>query len=432
MRVISFGRYRNLPKAKEKLTRIEKLVFLLKFTFLQSRGVRKLRLRRRCMWNKIYPPLLLFLFSMSLLSQESVDQENPVIIWEPIPNASSYQLQIKNDSDEIIDEIDTKETSHKLNLDPGKYSHRVGTYNKFGKISSYSEWFPFIISKSLSPEVTSDRNNIGSKLEPQTKILIEGKNFYKDTRLILKNETETVSLISVKLKKGIFEVVIDNDKTKVGSYDLTIENPRKKILVLNNFFELKNESIPVVNPSNPEVTPDIPVTPTAQNSNYPYWKQAAKSTILPGWGQVSKEHYFSALFFDLGIIVGVAQYKATIDTFHSEKNKYNELVLRGLLYQAVEGQDFGLMYGYIASENQFHRAQGTATEAYQASIFLAAMYTLNILDSLLWKTSSDLSENSTTIRFYTKISPATTANTYFTPNQLNHSSQIELGLRFQF
>jgi hypothetical protein len=159
---------------------------------------------------------------------------------------------------------------------------------------------------------------------------------------------------------------------------------------------------------------------------------AAKSTILPGWGQVSKEHYFSALFFDVGIIVGVAQYKATIDTFHSEKNKYNELVLRGLLYQAVEGQDFGLMYGYIASENQFHRAQGTATEAYQASIFLAAMYTLNILDSLLWKTSSDLSENSTTIRFYTKISPATTANTYFTPNQLNHSSQIELGLRFQF
>ena len=57
------------------------------------------------MWNKIYPPLLLFLFSMSLLSQESVDQENPVIIWEPIPNASNYQLQIKNDSDEIIDEM---------------------------------------------------------------------------------------------------------------------------------------------------------------------------------------------------------------------------------------------------------------------------------------------------------------------------------------
>ncbi|MBK6607062.1 MAG: hypothetical protein IPG24_16695 [Leptospiraceae bacterium] len=60
------------------------------------------------------------------------------------------------------------------------------------------------------------------------------------------------------------------------------------------------------------------------------------------------------------------------------------------------------------------------------------MYTLNIFDALLWKTSTDLSANSTTIRFYTKISPVTTANSYFTPNQLNHSSQIELGLRFQF
>jgi hypothetical protein len=74
-----------------------------------------------------------------------------------------------------------------------------------------------------------------------------------------------LALISVKLKKGIFEVIIDNDKTKVGNYDLTLENPRKKILVLNNFFELKNESIPIVTPSNPEVTPDIPVTPVAKN-----------------------------------------------------------------------------------------------------------------------------------------------------------------------
>jgi hypothetical protein len=386
------------------------------------------------MWNKsLFSLLLFFFFPIALLSQESVDQENPVIIWEPIPNASSYQLQIKNESDEIIDEIDTKETSHKLSLDPGKYSHRVGTYNKFGKISSYSEWFPFIISKSLPPVVTSDKNNFGSKTEPQTKILIEGKNFYKDTRLILKNETETVSFVSVKLKKGIFEVIIDNDKTKLGNYDLTLENPRKKILVLNNFFELKNESPPIVTPSSPEVTPDIPATPpVAKTYNYPYWKQAAKSTILPGWGQVNKEHYFSALFFDVGIILGAAQYKASLDTFHSEKHKYNQLVLRGLLYQVADGQEFGLLYGYIASENQFHRAQGTATETYQASIFLASMYTLNILDALLWKTSTDLSVNPTTIRFYTKISPATTANSYFTPNQLNHSSQIELGLRFQF
>lgn len=364
---------------------------------------------------------LLFLFSitLALYSQEQVDQENPVIVWEPIEHAIKYQLQIKNEADEIILEVDMSETSYKLNLDTGKYSHRVGSYNKFGKISSYSEWFPFVISRAMTPEVTSETNIIKSKLENQSKILIEGKNFYRDTKLILKNETDSAVVISTKLKKGIFEVTIDNENTKAGNYDLILENPRKKILVLNNFYQLKSESIP----SSPAVNTDTP---------YPYWKQAAKSTILPGWGQYSKDHTFSGIFFDVGLLLGAAYYKSSLDTFNSEKHKYNQLVLRGVFYQAIDGQDIGMTYNFIANENQFRRAQAASTSTYQVSIFLASFYALNILDALLWKTSTDFSRNEINIHFYTKVLPTPAVNSNFSQNPVPAISQLEFGLRLNF
>ncbi len=372
------------------------------------------------MWNKFsFILFLLISISLPIFSQEQVDQENPVIVWEPLEHAIKYQLQIKNEADEIILEVEMSETSYKLNLDPGKYSHRVGSYNKFGKISSFSEWFPFLISRSLAPEVTSEKNMTRSKQESQSKILIEGKNFYRNTKLFLKNETDSVVIISTKLKKGIFEVTIDNENTKAGNYDLILENPRKKILVLNNFYQLKTEAT-------------TPSTAVNTDTPYPYWKQAAKSAVLPGWGQYNKDHIFSVFFFDLGLILGAAYYKSTLDIFYAEKHKYNQLVLRGILYQAAEGQEMGLMYGFIANENQFRRAQAASTSTYQTSIFLASFYALNILDALLWKTSTDLSQSETNIHFYTKVLPTPAANTNFTPNNASATSQLEFGLRFNF
>ena len=43
----------------------------------------------------------LFLLCIILLSpiySQTLDEENPVISWDPIPNASSYQLQIRNEA----------------------------------------------------------------------------------------------------------------------------------------------------------------------------------------------------------------------------------------------------------------------------------------------------------------------------------------------
>jgi hypothetical protein len=36
-------------------------------------------------------------------------------------------------------------------------------YNKFGKLSSYTQWIPFVISRSLPPVVLSEEKVIGSR-----------------------------------------------------------------------------------------------------------------------------------------------------------------------------------------------------------------------------------------------------------------------------
>ncbi|HMV43657.1 MAG TPA: hypothetical protein PK079_25730 [Leptospiraceae bacterium] len=363
------------------------------------------------MWNRI-KVLMLFLFTLSILSEDILDIDNPTITWSASEGSTEYILQIKNEVDEITYEIETKETYYKVDLEPGRYSHRVGTYNKFGKVTSYTDWVPFIVVRSLPPIVTSEQFFISSKSEKEKTILIEGKNLYKDTKVFLKNENSTVQLKNKVFKKGTIEITIDNENMKEGSYDLILENPRKKILTLNQFYQLgETKSLPNSSRENP----------------YPYWKEAGKSMLIPGWGQYSKEHFPSSIFFNLCFIIAGANYSYSYQTFHSDKKKYNNTINQGILYQMIDKQDSVLLYNYFNSNEYFKRGEDSANKVYTASILFASIYTLNILDALLWKTSISLTKQEATLNLYTKV--------YSNPTNLNITNQnsyIEFGFRFVF
>ena len=81
----------------------------------------------------------------SIFSQESEDIENPFLIWQPVENIKFYQLQVRDNEQEIILDEKVTETKYPLELEAGKYEHRVGLYNKFGKVYGFSEWIPFVI-----------------------------------------------------------------------------------------------------------------------------------------------------------------------------------------------------------------------------------------------------------------------------------------------
>ena len=112
-----------------------------------------------------------------------------------------------------------------------------------------------------------------------------------------------------------------------------------------------------------------------------------------------------------------------------KKKRYSQIINRGVLYQAIDGQDTSTLYSYISSENQYHRTKSAANNVYSASILFASIYTLNILDALLWKTSISLSKNEANVNFYTRLQ----SNNFYSPAFNSHpNTSLEFGIKFQF
>lgn len=350
-----------------------------------------------------------FYFVTAIYATETLDERNPMILWDPIPDAIRYQLEIRNENEEIILKEDVKETSYQINLEPGTYSHRVSAYNKFNKLSSYSEWYPFIIARSLAPEVTSEKKITSSKYEPEKIILIRGNNFSKNTFVSIKNKKETLPITSLKLKEGVFEVIIDNQNAKAGSYDLIMENPRKKKLVIKDYYILQDKALFTFPP------------------NYPYWKEAGMSAILPGWGQVRKKQTYSAIFLDLALIASAGYYKSRLDEFKEHNNNYNESVERGILFQRARIPD-AVLYGILSSETHYHKSVASAKHSREALNIVAAIYCINILDALLWKSSINTASGEVHSQFYTNLR----MTPYINSNSLTVSPQFEFGFRVQY
>lgn len=61
----------------------------------------KIKTPEKFMLNKLLSAILILFLLIPIVSQE-IDIENPILTWEAIPNANGYQLQIRNESEEII------------------------------------------------------------------------------------------------------------------------------------------------------------------------------------------------------------------------------------------------------------------------------------------------------------------------------------------
>ena len=81
------------------------------------------------------------------------------------------------------------ENKYYIKLPEGKYEERVGVYNKFGKISGYTEWQNIVINKVYNPQIDNNKFSIQNDTNIH-KIIIKGNYFTSDTKVILKSEKE--------------------------------------------------------------------------------------------------------------------------------------------------------------------------------------------------------------------------------------------------
>jgi len=223
---------------------------------------------------------LIFIF---LLFAIPVYGESPHSIhWKKIEAASGYSVEIRTEANKSIFR-NTTEPSVTVLLAVGKYTYRIGIYNKLKRIAKWSDWYELEVRPLRPPVVTeqaSDFETDGNK----RKLTFSGENIFEGTSAYVIQDG----------KKIPAEVTTSRDrKTSVVSVDanmVDINKDYKVVLVNPNFesievplIEKENEITEDTQKHSPNVS-DAMKDKTKHTGSFRLWPLLWRQAILPGWG----------------------------------------------------------------------------------------------------------------------------------------------------
>lgn len=337
----------------------------------------------------------IMLFTLIITFNPLLSVTNFILEWEKVEGARAYQLQVRDSNKNLLIDERVEKTQFELNtLEVGTYEHRVGVYNKFGKISAFTEWSPFTVIQTFPPEVSEPKElEFEESLETKT-ILLKGKNFSKKTRVYLfpSSQTNPKPLDRKILNDSEIQIALNMKDHPVGKYNLLLENSTTKKTELKEFLKVKPKPTEVAEvreepPTRKETKEEIPKK-EEPSEPYPYWKEAWQSTYLPGLGQWNKDHKIKAVGFGVLLVGSIAYYLGTVSDFRSAQRNYDRVVLQSAIFASLFPPQPLLTFTVIATnENAFQVAYYKAGLTKQAILGVGAIYGLNILDALLWKKS---------------------------------------------
>jgi hypothetical protein len=339
--------------------------------------------------------------------------------WEQVESADEYHLQIKNQNEKII--IDTKinKNYYELKLTEGNYYYRIGVYNKFKKISGYSDWEDLIIAKIFNP-IFKDYNLRVSKSEIPKKIKVIGKNFVEDSKAELKGKNKNFILKFEYIDSENLNIELP-DNLEIDQYSFILTNPLNKSGSIENFLEIYNENI-----KNEIVEKEI-LKPII---SYPYWKEGMYSAIIPGWGQYNKKDFFKSTFFGISMITGGFLVHRQVNDFQNAKSNYTNTSNYGLMLPSYQGElalPF-LLNQYIQSNRDYDVVIQKAQLVGNVTRGFLGLYILNIIDAIFWKNHSKDKDNS--VQYYLNFDPIGTSlgnnKNYFQANE------FQFGVNFKF
>ncbi|MCW7494054.1 hypothetical protein ND861_15510 [Leptospira sp. 2 VSF19] len=184
------------------------------------------------------------LLSFSIGAQDGTK----LIAWKPIPDASGYQIQIKEKTGKIVidKKIDTPYQSIE-DLPSGVYLVRTAPLNLFKKPAVWSAWKDLEVILSEPPKVVTEEEKpiILPKSESKTEktianVTIEGEHFLDATKVDLTKKNVALPILSKEVKSSErIDLKVDTTDAKSGPYDLTVTNPYQKPKVVTNFVKVE-------------------------------------------------------------------------------------------------------------------------------------------------------------------------------------------------
>ncbi|GBF49214.1 hypothetical protein LPTSP4_07240 [Leptospira ryugenii] len=314
----------------------------------------------------------------------STEETTTQLRWAEVPGATGYLLEIKNSSGYTVISERTEVPYYILkNFISGRYEHRVGVINKFGKVGSFSEWVSFEVVVSRIPTLTKDLVYSISKEEKTKTFQLEGKDFLPDMKVFMILEGRKIPAKSVIVDppnsaKAVFDI---ESGMETGIYDLVLENPRKKTLNAKQrivLSESKEKAQRFAERQERILKKEIP----EDYYETPYWSTLWRASVLPGWGQNYIEGSRWKLIAYPLIAVGIAgAYSSSYNQFLSAKSNYESASLLGFFLS--ESQDTQLLWllNRNSAESSYSQAKQELNGIRAGIGALAAFALYNLVDA---------------------------------------------------
>ena len=215
------------------------------------------------MLNKICRIGVIFA-ALVIITSNIYSQSPPLLKWGTVAGASSYYVEIRDQTSKIIFSKKVFSTTQNISfLAPGNYEFRVAAVNKFNQMGNKSRWAKIKIEKALVPSFDSSSYVSISAKEAGKPVSIKGSGFSEKTEFFLVKGGSKVKLKSKHISYN--EALIDPDlpENAEGSYKLIALNPNgfestgSLEIVIDN-----NKVLPEIN----ELTPDK--FESGRNSSY--------------------------------------------------------------------------------------------------------------------------------------------------------------------
>ncbi len=371
--------------------------------------------------------LLLLLFINSSIFSNDIEEDNNLestIEWESVKSAKGYHVQIRNSNKKLIIDEKINENKYSIKLPEGNYEERIGVYNKFGKISGYSDWQKIIINKVYNPQIDNNKISIQNDINIH-KLSIKGNYFTSDTKVILKSEKEKIIITEQNFKsEKEIEITINVEKSTTGTFDLIIINPRNKKSSSLEYLSIldKNNNLAQLNERSIE-TNKIPNIVPEKKAIY----NGLRSALLPGLGQFHKNQKVKSGVYAFAFLGGLYYLENLVSAYSENKKQYDNSSNQGIIL-GLQTQNFsnGLIFYNFNQTNQYlSQAEAKSVQATQVLSIVSLIYLVNVLDAIYSKSNDELSQKPG-FQFYSdykiqSVSPYSPLN-----------SQIDIGLKWNF
>jgi hypothetical protein len=319
-----------------------------------------------------------YLIFLIAICSGSIFAESPHSIhWKKIDAASGYSVEIKTESNKSIFR-NTTEPSVTVLLSVGKYSYRIGIYNKLKRIAKWSDWYELEVRPVRPPVVTeqvSEFETDGSK----RKLKFSGENIFEGTSAYVIQDGNKIPA----------EVTTSRDrKTSVVSVDAKLVDINKdyKVILVNPNFE--SIEVPLIEKEVISDTEDVKVAvskedrdPDKKIKTWRLWPLFWRQALLPGWGHYYMGNHLAA--YSYWSIIGAStlytayEYKEYASLL-SDLQSYRESMKLVRAFDP-DGLTVPFFAGSLSEEKYSERITSRAESINQAISFIGAVYVTSLV-----------------------------------------------------